>query len=112
MGRVSVFSRKAMGYGAATLTLFILSLVLSSGLFLMISLIGMAVILLSLSFIPRKPEVTRHMDPDLLHEGDEVEVVLKVQGKGGLGQVEVLDRLSSTLRIQNGNNHAFLPPGD
>ncbi len=112
MGRVSVFSRKAMGYGAATLTLFILSLVLSSGLFLMISLIGMAVILLSLSFIPRRPEVTRYMDTDLLHEGDEVDVELKVQGKGGLGQVEVLDRLSPSLRIQGGNNHAFLPPGD
>ncbi len=112
MERVSVFSRKAMGYGATTLALFILSLVLSSGLFLMISLIGMAVILLSLSFIPRKPEVTREMGPDLIHEGDEVDVELKVQGKGGLGQVEILDRLSPSLRIQGGNNHAFLSPGE
>ena len=101
-----------MAYGAASIISLVLAMVLSSWLFLTASVIGFTVILLSLAFLPRRPEVERSLERERVFEGDEVETRIDLKSGGHGGNIEIYDPLSPALRIAKGSNHALVPPGD
>ncbi len=108
---MSGFSTRAVGYSSASMILLVLSLVLSSKLFLIGGLLTLAMMLISLSFIPRKPKITRILERDQVFEEETSEVMVKVEGKKDMGNLEVFDRLSLGLNLKDSSNCAMLPPG-
>ncbi len=112
MGKeVSRFTLRAMGYTSVAFASFIVALILSSELFLAASLISATLVLLSLSMYPPGVKVAREMEKNTVFEGEEIDVTIKVRGKGQLGNVEIFDKVSPLLEISQGSNLALLPPG-
>jgi uncharacterized protein (DUF58 family) len=108
---MSGFSTRAVGYSSASLVLLVLALILSSELFMIGGLLTLAMMLISFAFVPRRPKVTRIMERDQIFEGETSEVMLKIEGKKDMGNLEVVDRLSVGLDLKRSSNCAMLPPG-
>ncbi|MFW3145983.1 MAG: DUF58 domain-containing protein [Thermoplasmatota archaeon] len=105
------FSSRAVGYGSASIVLLVLSLILSSELFLISSVICLTMVLLSMSFIPKRPAIERRMDRDHIFEGEQVGVDVKVEGRPGPGNLEIFDALSPNVLLKDTSNCSLLPPG-
>lgn len=105
------FTMRAMGYSSIAVASFVVALVLSSELFLVASLIAGAMMLLSLATYPPKASVERTLSKDVFFEGETVDVDVSLKGKGQIGNVEIFDRLSPMVEIDNGSNLALLSPG-
>lgn len=105
------FTMRAMGYSSASILMFVMALVLSSELFLVGGIITAVLMLLSLSMLPRAPRIKRTTDRSAIFEGEKVEATVKVDGRGKAGNVEVFDRLSPGLSLENGLNLYRMPSG-
>ena len=112
MGKeMSGFTTRAVGYSSASMVLLVLALILSSKLFMIGGLLTLAMMLISFAFIPRKPKITRIMERDQIFENETSEVMVKVEGKKDIGNLEVIDRLSVGMELKTSSNCAMLPPG-
>jgi uncharacterized protein (DUF58 family) len=108
---MSGFSTRAVGYSSASIILLTLSFILSSELFLIGGLLCLGLMLLSFSFIPRKPEITRVMERDQVFENETSEVFMRIEGRKEMGNLEIFDRLSLGLDLKETSNCAMIPPG-
>lgn len=108
---MSGFSTRAVGYSSASIVLLVLSIILSSKLFLIGGLLCLAMMLLSFSFIPKRPRIKREMERRQVFEGETCEVSVKVDGTSSMGNLEIYDRISPGLEISSSSNCAMLPPG-
>ena len=109
--RVRDYSFRATSYFSASLALLILSLALSSEFFLIASLFGFSLLLLSLAFNTARPVIKRTVSRSRLLEGESADVEIDISGKGVAGAFEVFERLSPMLEIAKGSNKGILPPG-
>ena len=108
---MSGFSTRAVGYSSASIILLVLSVVLSSELFLIGGLVCLVLMLLSFSFIAARPRIGRDLQRDQVFEGENSEVGVKVESSRSMGNLEVFDRMSPGLDLRDSSNNAMLPPG-
>lgn len=112
MGKeMSGFSTRAVGYSSASIILIVLSFILSSHLFLIGGLLCLGLMLLSFSFIPKRPVINREMERNQVFEDETSEVFMKIEGRKEMGNLEIFDRLSLGLDLKDSSNCAMLPPG-
>jgi uncharacterized protein (DUF58 family) len=108
---MSGFSTRAVGYSSASIILLVLSFIFSSQLFLIGGLLCLGLMLLSFSFIPQKPKVSRIIERDQVFENETSEVFIKIESKKEIGNLEIFDRLSVGLELKGSSNCAMIPPG-
>ena len=75
-------------------------------------MVGFTIILLSLSFLPKRLEIKRSLERERTFEGEKVGVRIDLKSGGHGGNIEIYDPLSPALRISEGSNHALVPPGN
>ncbi|MDG6225456.1 MAG: DUF58 domain-containing protein [Candidatus Thermoplasmatota archaeon] len=109
--RMRDYTFRATSYFSVSLALLILSLALHSEFFLIASLFGFSLLLLSLAFNTGAPVIKRSVSSSRLLEGETIDVELDVSVKGNAGALEVFERLSPMLEIAKGSNKGMLPPG-
>jgi uncharacterized protein (DUF58 family) len=108
---MSHFTLRAMGYTSVAVAAFIVSIVITSELFLVASLITGVLILLSLSMYPSRATASRELSRSTIFEGEEVDVSLTLHGKGNAGNIEVFDHASPMVEISEGSNLSLMIPG-
>ncbi|MBN1390801.1 MAG: DUF58 domain-containing protein [Candidatus Thermoplasmatota archaeon] len=108
---MSGFSSRAIGYSSASIVLIVLSVVMSSRLFLIGGLLCLAVMLLSFSFIPARPRIERDVERNQIFESETLDVGVRVDTRQSMGNLEIYDRISPGLEVRDSSNCAMLPPG-
>jgi uncharacterized protein (DUF58 family) len=109
--KVREFTFRATAYFAAVVAMLILALALSSEFLLMASLLGSALLLLSLSSNPSSPAIRRTLSRPRVLEGEDIEVGMEIEHKGRGGAVELFERISHMVEISRGTNRGMVPPG-
>jgi uncharacterized protein (DUF58 family) len=109
--KVREFSFRATAYFSAVVALLILSLALSSELLLMASILGSALLLLSLSSNTGRPLFRRSLSRSRVLEGEDVDVHMEIEHRGRGGAVELFERISHMVEISKGSNRGMIPPG-